>query len=77
MDTMRAETDLLLRVRERVDDDEGYPVEALLADGSFFRGELHLDFVDLQAADNEHDVRAYGRLLYEALFTGWISHAFE
>ncbi len=77
MDTMRAETDLLLRVRDRGNDDESYPVEALLADGSFFRGELHLDFVELQAADNEHDVRAYGRLLYEALFTGWINHAFE
>lgn len=77
MDTIGAETDLLLRIRGRVSDDEGYPVEALLADGSFFRGELHLDLVDLQAADNEHDVSAYGRLLYESLFTGWISHAFE
>lgn len=77
MDTIRAEMDLLLRIRDRVSDDDGYPVEALLADGSFFRGELRLNLVELKAADNEHDARAYGRQLYESLFTGWISHAFE
>lgn len=77
MNGSQSDTDLLLRIRDRAGADKAYPVEALLSDGSFFRGELPLDLVELKAADNNHDVSGYGQYLYERLFTGWISQAFD
>lgn len=77
MNGTQSDTDLILRIRDRVGADEAYPVEALLSDGSFFRGTLWLDPIELKAADNDHDVRAYGWHLYERLFTGWIRHAYD
>ena len=77
MNELGPETDLLLRIRDRPGEEEGYPVEALLSDGSFFRDTMKLDLIELQAADNRRDIQSYGRQLYESLFTGWIGHAYE
>lgn len=71
------ETDLLLRIRDGANGDASYTVEALLSDGSFFRGAMALDQAELQAADISHDLDAYSRLLSESLFNGWISHAYD
>lgn len=77
MNGSQSDTDLLLRIRDRAGPDKAYPVEALLSDGSFFRGELPLDLVELKTADNNHDISGYGQHLYERLFTGWISQAYD
>lgn len=67
--------DLLIRIFPRRTSREPYPVEASLADGSFFQGTLRLSPDELQM--HAVDPAAYGGLLCEALFAGPIGRAFE
>jgi hypothetical protein len=73
---MSTATDLLVRIRRRDHESAPYPVEAELGDGSRFSGgTLTLDQKKLLAAFD--DGRAYGELLFGALFQGEIRTAFD
>ncbi|MBF8284715.1 MAG: hypothetical protein HW378_3630 [Anaerolineales bacterium] len=65
-----------LRIRVRAWEEAYYPVEAELDDGSRFEGgELRLDQQALLAS--ELDPKAYGQLLFNALFAGDIRRAYD
>jgi CHAT domain-containing protein len=65
-----------LRIRVRAWEASCYPVEAELDDGSRFEGgELRLDQQALLAS--ELDSKAYGQLLFNALFAGDIRRAYD
>ena len=65
-----------LRIRVRAWEESYYPVEAELDDGSRFEGgELRLDQQALRAS--ELDPKAYGQLLFNALFAGDIRRAYD
>jgi hypothetical protein len=69
-------TDLLIRIGTYNPTQDNYPVEALLGDGSFFfGGQLRLDEESLLA--NLLAPEAYGRQLFEALFSGPIREAYD
>lgn len=72
-----SETDLLIRIRDCAKEEAGYPIEAMLADGSFFRSVSSLEKKKLKIAEIALDDVGYGRQLYEALFNGWIAHAYD
>src|SRR3972149_5299016 len=69
-------TDLRIRVRAWKEAGGFYPVEAELDDGSRFEGgELRLDQQALLAS--ELDPKAYGQLLFNALFARDIRRAYD
>jgi len=67
--------DLLIRVRAWDQDQEHYPVEAALDDGSVFKDALRLDVAALRMV--EPHAEAYGLALFNALFSGRIRTAYE
>jgi hypothetical protein len=68
-------TGILVRIRRWDETAQAYPAEAQLDDGSFFRGELHLDRKDLLLA--EHEPEKYGLQLFYALLAGPIRQAYD
>ena len=69
-------TDLSLRISPWNTDEEYYPVEATLSDGSHFSGgELRINHKSLQL--HELDAEQYGRDLFYALFSGKAREAYD
>ena len=61
--------DFLIRIRAKDKATGTYPVEAILGDGRTYPGgELRIDFQELWA--KALDPEAYGRQLFESLFSG-------
>jgi hypothetical protein len=74
---MSPAADVLVRVRSSPDG-SGYLVEAELGDGTSINdGRLLLDRSALLASETAADAATYGRLLFDALFSGPLRTAFE